>query len=174
MAGPVRTPGLPLLPQARKPHADHGVQGAWRHFPDQPAPSGTEAGRTAGVATHALEIFDELPEPDVIRVPVGVGSGICGTGLVAAQRRPSTRVIGIQSEGAPAVTLSWRQGRPVETESPRTFAEGMATRMPAAMTLALIRRHVHNSLLVGDVDLHHATPLLLRATHNQAEGPAAA
>ena len=84
--------------------------------------SANEPDLIAGVGTYALEIFDELPDPDVILVPVGLGSGICGLGLVAAERRPQTRVIGVQSELAPAVTLSWRAGRPVETDTPRTFA----------------------------------------------------
>src|SRR5207302_6636118 len=91
--------------------------------------SANEPDLIAGVGTYALEIFDDLPDPDVLLVPVGLGSGICGTALVASQRRPATQVIGVQSELAPAVTLSWREGRPVETGPPLTFAEGMATRV---------------------------------------------
>src|SRR5262249_6426111 len=128
----------------------------------------------AGVGTYALEVFDDLPDPDVILVPVGLGSGICGTALVAAARRPQTRVIGVQSELAPAVTLSWRQGRPVETDTPRTFAEGMATRVSAGMTLELMRRYVHDMVLVGDDLLREAVRLVLEKTHNLAEGAGAA
>src|SRR5438309_7894897 len=90
--------------------------------------SANEPDLIAGVGTYALEIFDDLPEADVILVPVGLGSGICGTAIVAARRWPQTRVIGVQSELAPSVTLSWRAGHAVETGTPRTFAEGMATR----------------------------------------------
>src|SRR5262249_55459137 len=104
--------------------------------------SADEPDLVAGVGTYALEIFDALPDPDVGIGPVGLGSGICGTALVAAARRPSCRVVGVQSEGAPAMTLSWRAGRPVETDTPRTFAEGMATRVPARMTLEIMRRLV--------------------------------
>ncbi len=50
----------------------------------------------------------------------------------------------------------------------------MATRMPAEMTLALMRRHVHNMILVSDVELRDAIRLLLRVTHNLAEGAGAA
>src|SRR5262245_52591482 len=60
--------------------------------------SANEPDLIAGVGTYALEIFDELPAPDVILVPVGLGSGICGTALVAAERSPRTQVIGVQSE----------------------------------------------------------------------------
>src|SRR5438876_5854350 len=70
--------------------------------------SANEPDLIAGVGTYALEIFDDLPDPDVILVPVGLGSSICGTSLVAAERRPATEIIGVQSELAPAVTLTWR------------------------------------------------------------------
>jgi threonine dehydratase len=136
--------------------------------------SANEPDLIAGVGTYGLEVFDDLPRPDVVLVPVGLGSGICGTALVAAGRCPSTRVIGVQSEWAPAMTLSWRKGEPVETESPRTFAEGMATRVPAEMTLELMRRHVHDMVLVSDAELRAAIRLLLRVTHNLAEGAGAA
>ena len=136
--------------------------------------SADEPDLIAGVGTYALEIFDELPAPDVILVPVGLGSGICGTALVAATRSPSTKVIGVQSEGAPAVTLSWRTGQAVETPEIHTFAEGMATRRPAAMTLEIMRRHVHDMVLVGDDALRESILLLLRLTHNLAEGAGAA
>jgi threonine dehydratase len=136
--------------------------------------SANEPDLIAGVGTYALEIFEELPEPDVVLVPVGLGSGICGTALVAAARRPQTRVIGVQAEMAPAVTLSWREGRPVETGPPRTFAEGMATRVPATMTLELMRRYVADMVMVGEQALRDAILLLLRVTHNLAEGAGAA
>jgi threonine dehydratase len=136
--------------------------------------SANEPHLIAGVGTYALEIFDELPHPDVILVPVGLGSGICGTALVAAERHPATRVIGVQSELAPAVTLSWREGKDVQTESALTFAEGMATRAPAEMTLDLMRRHVHDMVLVSDAELREAVRVLLRVTHNLAEGAGAA
>jgi threonine dehydratase len=136
--------------------------------------SANEPDLIAGVGTYALEIFDELPEPDVLLVPVGLGSGICGSAIVAATRRPATRVLGIQSELAPAVTLSWREGRSIETDTPQTFAEGMATRMPADLTLEIMRRSVHDMLLVSDDELREAIRLLLRVTHNLAEGAGAA
>jgi threonine dehydratase len=93
---------------------------------------------------------------------------------VAAARRPQTRVIGVQSDLAPAVTLSWREGRPVETGTPTTFAEGMATRVSAEMTLEIMRRLVHEMLLVSDAALREAILLLLGVTHNLAEGAGAA
>jgi len=136
--------------------------------------SANEPDLIAGVGTYAMEIFDELPEPDVLLVPVGLGSGICGSAIVAAARHPATRVIGVQAELAPAVTLSWRAGRMIETDTPRTFAAGMATRVPAELTLAIMRRYVHDMILIPDEELREAIRLLLRVTHNLAEGAGAA
>src|SRR5437867_2281871 len=102
--------------------------------------SADEPDLVAGVGTYALEIFESLPDPDVLLVPVGLGSGICGAALVAAERRPSCRILGVQSEGAPAVTLSWRAGRPVETDTPGTFPEGVANPVPARLTAANMPR----------------------------------
>src|SRR5205814_2323824 len=61
--------------------------------------SANEPELIAGVGTYAWEIFDVLPDPDVLLVPVGLGSGICGAALVAAQRRPGTAVIGVLTGG---------------------------------------------------------------------------
>jgi threonine dehydratase len=136
--------------------------------------SANEPDLIAGVGTYALEIFDDLPAPDVILVPVGLGSGICGVALATSGRHPATQVIGVQSEGAPAMTRSWREGRAVETDTPRTFAEGLATRVPAEMTLEIMRRYVSDMVLVSDEELRQAIRWLLRHTHNLAEGAGAA
>ena len=136
--------------------------------------SANEPDLIAGVGTYALEIVEALPEPDVVLVPVGLGSGICGAALVLAERCPRACLLGVQAEGAPAVTLSWRAGRPVETATPATFAEGMATRVPASLTLDIMRRLVHDMVLVSDEELREGIRRLLRLTHNLAEGAGAA
>ncbi|HWA97959.1 MAG TPA: threonine dehydratase [Pirellulales bacterium] len=134
--------------------------------------SANEPDLIAGVGTMALEIFERLPTPDVVLVPIGLGSGVCGTCLVASSRK--TKVIGVQAEGAPAVARSWRENRVVEMGSPATFAEGVATRKPAEMTLALMRRYLYDMVLVSDDELRDAIGALLRTTHNLAEGAGAA
>jgi threonine dehydratase len=136
--------------------------------------SANEPDLIAGVGTYALEIFAELPKPDVVIVPIGLGTGIAGTAIVAAHRWPTAQVIGVQSELAPAVARSWKEGKPVETGTPQTFAEGMATRKPAELTLDIMRRLVHDLVLVSDDQLREAIRILLRFTHNLAEGAGAA
>ncbi len=136
--------------------------------------SANEPDLIAGVGTYALEVLEDCPDVDVILVPVGLGSGICGVCLATSERRPALRVLGVQSEGAPAMTRSWQTGRNVETDSPRTFAEGLATRVPAEMTLAIMRRYVSDMVLVSDDELRCAIGWLLQHTHNLAEGAGAA
>jgi len=128
----------------------------------------------AGVGTMAWEIFQTLPDPDVILVPIGLGSGVCGTCLVAKHLRPQTKVIGVQAQGASAVAESWRTGRLTVKERIATWAEGMATRVPAEMTLQIMRSLMDDVLLVSDDELRDGVYQLLRHTHNLAEGAGAA
>ncbi|MCS6926243.1 MAG: threonine dehydratase [Candidatus Binatia bacterium] len=128
----------------------------------------------AGVGTYAVELFEDLPHPDVVIVPVGLGSGICGVALVRAQMSPSTAVIGVQAERAPAVYLSWKAKRTIVTESADTVADGLATRVPAELTQALINRLVDDMVTVSEEAILEAIRLLLFHTHNLAEGAGAA
>jgi threonine dehydratase len=128
----------------------------------------------SGVATAALELLEAVPDLDVIFVPLGGGSGAIGAGVVSRAVNPAIRVVGVQAEGAPAVYRSWKEGRRVVTESARTFAEGLATREPFALTLALLPRLVDELMLVSDADLVSAIRLLIETSRQVAEGAGAA
>jgi len=62
------------------------------------------------------DLIKAVPDLDTIFVPVGAGSGVLGTAIVARAVNPAIKVIGVQSAGAPAVYRSWREGRRIETE----------------------------------------------------------
>lgn len=126
-----------------------------------------------GVGTYALEIVEDLPDVDVIIVPVGAGSGVCGTGIVAKAVNPRIQVIGVQSAQAPAMQRSWASGQMVTAEM-RTFAEGVATRVPFDNTQRIMRQVLDDFVLVDDADIEAAILLLLEHTHNLAEGAGAA
>ena len=128
----------------------------------------------AGVGTMALEVFEELAEVDVMLVPIGLGSGVCGSAIVAAALSPGTQVIGVQAAGAPAVTESWRGSETVSHDAIATFAEGLATRVPAEMTLAIMRRLVHDIVLVSDDEIRQAMRWIIADTHNLPEPAGAA
>jgi threonine dehydratase len=110
----------------------------------------------------------------MIFVPVGAGSGAMGAGTVARAVNPSIQVVGVQAEGAPAVYRSWHEGRRVVTESVDTFAEGLATREPFEMPLALLPKLVDEIVLVSDDELAAAIRLLFATAHQVAEGAGAA
>jgi threonine dehydratase len=136
--------------------------------------SGNESALIPGVATCALELLEAAPDLDVIFVPVGGGSGVIGAGLVARAVNPAIRIIGVQAEGAPAVYQSWKSGRPVETETVATFAEGLATRRAFEVPLALMTKLVDEIMLVSDERIAGAIRLLLETTRQVAEGAGAA
>lgn len=125
-----------------------------------------------GVATYGLEIMEDLPDVEAIIVPVGGGSGACGVSIVAKAINPALEVIGVQSAQAPAAQRSWQAGGPVEAEM-KTFAEGVATRVPFENTQAIMRQYLDDFVLVDDEATKHALVLLLEHTHNLPEGAAA-
>ena len=133
----------------------------------------TEELLICGVGTYGLEIMEELPEVDTIIVPVGAGSGACGTSIAAKSINLEVEVIGVQSAQAPAMQLSWQQGELVTAEM-NTFAEGFATRVPFLNTQRIMRKYLDDFVLVDDADLKKAVVLLLEHTHNLAEGAGAA
>jgi threonine dehydratase len=130
-----------------------------------------------GVGTYALEIIEAMQKRgeriDAIFVPIGLGSGICGVITVFRELSPETHIYGVQAEGAPSVFLSWQAGRIVETKDAHTFADGVATRIPAELTFEIIRRGVDEILLVSESEIIRAIRLLWRTTHNLVEGAGA-
>ena len=123
----------------------------------------------AGVATYSLEILEELPDVDVIIVPVGGGSGASGACIVAKTINPAIQIIGVQAEKAPAAYLAWKEGRPVPAKM-ETFAEGLATRMAFETTQAILRCHLDDFILVSEEEMKQAILTYLEHTHNLAEG----
>ncbi|MEA3335795.1 MAG: threonine/serine dehydratase [Chloroflexota bacterium] len=125
-----------------------------------------------GVGTYALEILEDLPDADAIIVPVGAGSGVSATSIVARSINAAIQVIGAQSAQAPAMQLSWAAAEPV-TAPTTTFAEGVATRVPFENTRRIMRAFLDDFVLVEDRDIEDAIVLLLEHTHNLAEGAGA-
>src|SRR6266513_1120131 len=136
--------------------------------------SGNEPYLIAGVGTAALEVLEERPDVDVLIVPIGGGSGAAGACIVAKHLRPNVRVIGVQSSGAPAAYLSWRDRRPQVGGPIRTFAEGLATRTSFDLLQRILIDLLDDFVLVEDEDIYRAMRLLLVAGHQLAEGAGAA
>jgi threonine dehydratase len=127
-----------------------------------------------GVATYGYELFRAVPDLDAVYVPIGCGSGICGTIAARDALGAKAEIIGVVSENAPTAKLSVEAGRPVETESCRTFADGMAVRMPVPEALAIYGPGAARVLTVSDEDVAEAMRAYYTDTHNLAEGAGAA
>ena len=122
----------------------------------------------AGVGTAALEIVEDLPEVDIMMLPLGGGSGISGACIVAKSVDPSIQVYAVQSEAAPAAYLSWKQGEVVQAPMD-TFAEGIATKAGYELPQRIMADLLDDFLLVNDNDIRRAIGVLVEKAHTLAE-----
>ena len=127
-----------------------------------------------GVATYALELLSKVPDLDVLYVPIGQGSGICGCILARDLLGLKTEIVGVQSTEAPSYALSFAAGTVVTTKTSQTLADGMATRFPDGDALAIIRKGASRIAQVTDDEICVAIRALWTDTHNLAEGAGAA
>jgi threonine dehydratase len=127
-----------------------------------------------GVATYALELLRKVPDLDVLYVPIGQGSGICGCILARDLLGLTTEIVGVQSTEAPSYALSFAAGTVVKTNSSNTLADGMATRVPDPDALAIIRKGASRIVQVTDDEVAAAIRAYWTDTHNLAEGAGAA
>src|ERR1700681_2624870 len=127
-----------------------------------------------GVATYALELLRKAPDLDVLYVPIGQASGICGCILARDLLGLKTEIVGVQSTEAPSYALSFAAGTVVTTESSNTLADGMATRVPDPDALAIIRKGASRIVQVSDDEVAAAVRAYWPDAHNLAEGAGAA
>jgi len=127
-----------------------------------------------GVATYALELLRAAPPLAALYVPIGLGSGICGCILARDLLGLKTEIIGVQSTEAPAYALSFAAGCVVTTPTANTRADGMATRLPDADALEIIRKGAARIVTVTDDEVAAAIRAYWQDTHNLAEGAGAA
>ena len=126
----------------------------------------------AGVGTQTLETVEDLPDVEVLMLPLGGGSGISGACIVAKGIDPSIEVLAVQSEQAQAGYLSWKKGEIVESEM-NTVAEGIATRSGYELAQQIMADLLDDFLLVSDDEIHQAIGTLVDKAHTLAEGAGA-
>jgi threonine dehydratase len=127
----------------------------------------------AGVATCALEVFEDQPDTEVIVVPIGAGSGACGCCLVRTGLGSRARIVGVQAARADAFARSWQTGARVVGDRADTFAEGMATRVTFDLPFTILRQQLDAIVTLSEEELAAGVRLALRTTHNLAEGAGA-
>jgi threonine dehydratase len=128
----------------------------------------------AGVASYALELFRAAPPLDTVYVPIGLGSGLCGTIAARDALGLATRVVGVVSTEAPAYALSFAAGKVVPTNNANTMADGMAVRGPDAEALDVILKGADRIVQVSDVEIMEAMRAYFTDTHQVTEGAGAA
>ncbi|NDR55009.1 threonine dehydratase [Aliiruegeria sabulilitoris] len=127
-----------------------------------------------GVGTYGWELFNALCDLDTVYVPIGCGSGICGTILARDALGLATRVVGVVSSEAACAQLSVAAGKLVETNSAATFADGMAVRVPVAEAFEIYAHGADRIVAVSDDEVAAAMRLYFETTHNVTEGAGAA
>ncbi len=115
----------------------------------------------AGQGTIGIEIVEELREVDYIIVPIGGGGLISGIALAAKSLNPNIKIIGVEPEGAKAMSLSIEGNRLIELSKLDTIAEGVAVKRPGENTFEMVKHYVDEIVTVSDVDIMDAFLLLL-------------
>ncbi len=134
----------------------------------------------AGAATITAEILDqvehdpELGSLDAMVVAVGGGSQAVGALTVTRHLRPDVPVYGVQAADAAAIHDSWHAGTPLARDRAPTFADGLATRQTYPLTFGALRTGLADFVLATEAELGAAVRMMMRTSHNLAEGAGAA
>jgi threonine dehydratase len=155
--------------QAASEHAERlAKENGWYRVPN------IDPRIVAGVSTYALELFRAQPELDTVYVPIGMGSGACGTIAARNALELPTKVVGVVSSLAPAYALSFAAGEVKEHESRTLIADGMACRKPDPWALTVLKAGLDRVVMVDDEEVKAAMRAYFADTHNVAEGSGAA
>lgn len=128
----------------------------------------------AGVGTYSLELFRAVADIDVMFVPIGLGSGICGAFAAKKALGLQIEIVGVVSAEARSYSESLTQGQPVECPATTGIADGMACRKPNIDAFSIIRSEVSRIVEVSDADVRQAIRDIFECSHNVAEGAGAA
>ena len=114
----------------------------------------------AGQGTAALELLEDVPELNVLVVPVGGGGLIAGCATVAKALRPSVRVVGVQPVAGDDTRRSLASGKRVRIEVPKTIADGLQAPEPGELTFEVNRALVDEVVTVADDEILEAMAFL--------------
>lgn len=161
---------------------EHGedFQSALEHAQHLAATSGLHlvpsfhADLVCGIAVSALDFLRGTPPLDAVYVPIGLGSGICAMAAARDALGLKTRIVGVASDAAPAIALSFAARRAVTHPATTRIADGLACSAVNPEAFAHILRSVDRIVRVTDDETESALRACFTATHNVVEGAAAA
>ena len=114
-----------------------------------------------GQGTIALEILDELPNADIILVPLGGGGLVSGIACAAKLKNPQIKVIGVEPEGAASALAALQKGEVVELKEANTIADGTAVKRIGEINFEYIKKYIDDIITVSDYELMETFLLLV-------------
>lgn len=114
-----------------------------------------------GQGTIALEVLDELPNADIILVPIGGGGLISGIASAAKLKNPLIKIIGVEPEGAASALEARKNKHIVELAEANTIADGTAVKKIGEITFDYIEKYVDDIVTVSDYELMAAFLILV-------------
>lgn len=127
----------------------------------------------AGQGTIGLEIAEQLPDVDVVLVPIGGGGLIAGVASALRQLKPACRIIGVQAAGAASMADSLRAGHILTLPEVHTVADGIQVKTPGEKTFAICREAVDEVVTVGEAEIASAILTVLERQKLMVEGAGA-
>jgi threonine dehydratase len=128
----------------------------------------------AGQGTVGLEIIEDLPDAAAVIVPVGGGGLLSGIATAVKGIRPTTHILGVEPEGAPAMFNSLAAGHAVHLDRVNTIADGLAAPFAGELNYNIVRELVDEVVLVSDAEIAAAMPVLVESARIVPEPAGAA
>ncbi|MGB7161021.1 MAG: threonine ammonia-lyase [Tepidisphaeraceae bacterium] len=127
----------------------------------------------AGQGTIGLEILEDVPDVDVVIVPVGGGGLIAGVGRAIKSLKPTVRIIGVEPVNAPTMHASLRAGQVTHVETKPTLADGLAVAEVGELCFDIAKEVIDDLLLVDEAQIARAVLRLLELEKTMIEGAGA-
>lgn len=127
----------------------------------------------SGQGTIGLEILEQLPDVDMIVIPIGGGGLISGIATAIKAKNPKIKIIGVQTQNLPSMREAVKAGCPIEVEKSTTIADGIAVRKAGEMTCSIVSNLVDEIITVTEDEIVNAILFLLEKNKVLAEGAGA-
>ncbi|MDN5332369.1 MAG: threonine dehydratase [Tepidanaerobacteraceae bacterium] len=127
----------------------------------------------AGQGTIGLEILEDLPDADVIVVPIGGGGLISGVALAVKSLKPKVKIIGVQTQNMPSMAVSISKKTVTTVEGMPTIADGIAVKTPGELTFEMVQKYVDDIVTVDEDEIANAILILLERAKVVTEGAGA-
>lgn len=128
----------------------------------------------AGQGTLGLEVYDDVPDADIVIVPIGGGGLISGVSLALKAKNPDVRIIGVESSGAPAMKRSVESGHVVTLEEVDCIIDGLRVKKVGSKTFEIVKQNVDEIVTPSDEEIFEALIWTMAHAKVVVEGAAAA